>query len=149
MSIPENILQKLKCCVSNPEHYIHEPVQLNCCSRNACKACIKNLNEEFKCNCQRVNKKIAYLNATTNETAEVLKETFIKPIMTEIEQKSNAIEILLNGNIIEINKSSNINVFKKKICVERLTIKSTKLKMNLKLDRAHSKWRLIKLKMNI
>ena len=104
MSIPESILKVIKCCVSNPEHYVHEPVQLNCCSSNACKTCIKNFSEEFQCKCGKVNKKATYLNSITNEAAELLKQTFIIPILAEIEQKLIATESLMKGTLIKINK---------------------------------------------
>jgi len=81
MPIPEDISKKLRCCISDPNHYFDEPIMLNCCAGNACKRCIQSISDaSFKCCCGKLNKKDDYVKATKNEAAEMLKAVFIVPL---------------------------------------------------------------------
>jgi hypothetical protein len=98
MSIPEDILKQIKCCISNPHHYVDQPIMLNCCSSNACKTCIKNLSDaSFKCICGKVNKKGDYIAAATNKAVEMLKAVFILPLLKELDEKLLLAESALTG----------------------------------------------------
>ena len=98
MAIPEDILKKIKCCINNPQHYVNQPIMMNCCASNACKTCIQNLNEDtFKCICGKVNKKVDYINAITNEGIEMLKSVFILPLLKDLDEKLFLAESSLTG----------------------------------------------------
>jgi hypothetical protein len=100
MAIPEDILKQIRCCIRNCQHYVNEPIMVNCCARNACKMCIQNLKEDrFECICGEINKKDDYMKATTNTTAETLKSVFILPILKELDEKLLLAESSLTGFI--------------------------------------------------
>ena len=54
----DELYQQIKCCLSDDEHFIDEPI-LIACGHNGCKKCIENLNEiQTSCRfCKTIHKK--------------------------------------------------------------------------------------------
>ena len=52
MSLPEYVLSQIKCCLSQDQHILEEPVLLKC-GGNACKECIQN----YRFECQKCSMK--------------------------------------------------------------------------------------------
>ena len=78
MSLTEDILYQIKCCLSNDGHIIIDPVILQC-KGNACKECLVDSKEEviscYSCNGKHEKKDL--VNSAGNTAAETLVQSLI------------------------------------------------------------------------
>ena len=102
MSIPEILLNQLKCCLNNDGHIVAEPIVLKC-SGNACKNCIKDLKAKnvilncYKCKGKHENKDL--LEAPNCELAETLIQTYIGDFFNYIENNMKLTSETLKSKI--------------------------------------------------
>jgi hypothetical protein len=102
MSIPENILKELKCCLKKDSHFAYEPVVLKCGS-NACKNCIiEAKDDKLRCfSCGDDHKKSEYLDFKINKVAKSVIKSFLNDLIQDLNAKLAATEQFLKG--ININ----------------------------------------------
>ena len=88
MPLPEHLFKKIKCCLSNDNHIVHEPIYFKC-DFNACKKCIIDSKlETLKCfGCNGTHPKADYLNAPVNTVAEFLVKTNLKDLFDDLNKK--------------------------------------------------------------
>jgi hypothetical protein len=99
MSIPEDILKGLKCCLSEDGHYIYEPITLKC-GGNACKKCINKDSKEnkIKCyNCLDFHDKQDYRNSGVNVMVKSVMNLFLKDLIQDLEVELRLTEGELKG----------------------------------------------------
>jgi hypothetical protein len=82
----DELYQQIKCCVSDDEHFIDEPI-LIACGHNACRKCIENLNEiQTSCRfCKTIhNKEDMMKMQIVNPSASLLLITNLKNINEDL-----------------------------------------------------------------
>jgi hypothetical protein len=86
MSIPEAILNQMKCCFLNDGHIAIEPLIINC-GGNVCKKCVVDYNEDvFKCfSCKENHKKVDLKKAPINKLAESMVHTFLNDLFEYVD----------------------------------------------------------------
>ena len=86
MSIPEPILNQIKCCQGNDGHIAIEPVLLNC-GGHICKQCIsESSNEISNClHCKSQHNKRDLLNSTISKLAEITINSYLNDLFQYIE----------------------------------------------------------------
>ena len=95
MSLPDYVLKQIKCCLSQDEHILVEPVILKC-GGNSCKECIKN--DRFEClNCN--------MKHDINDFVECKStESLIRFVMSDLSQSLDeeicSIKVRLTGYIL-------------------------------------------------
>jgi hypothetical protein len=100
MSIPDDILKGLKCCLSEDGHYIYEPVSLKC-GANACRKCIHEDLERNKCyNCLDFHDKQDYRNSEINVLAKNVINLFLNDLIQDLEDKLGLTQGELKGILI-------------------------------------------------
>jgi hypothetical protein len=103
MSIPEVLLNQLKCCLNNDGHIVNEAIVLKCAGI-ACKNCFEDLKAEnlilncYKCN--RKHDKKVLLVAPRCELAETLIRTFIGDFFNYIENNMKLTSETIKSKII-------------------------------------------------
>ena len=90
MPIPEQILNQMKCCLSNDGHIVIEPVLLTC-GANACKQCVNLSSEEMmKCfSCNEKHAKKNFLNSSINTFVETSVKSFLAELFQDLNFKLN------------------------------------------------------------
>ena len=98
MSIPEAVLNQIKCCLSNDGHIIIDPVILRC-KGNACKECVVDSKEEvISCySCNRVHDKKDLLNSAEITRTETLVQSLIGELFEYTEKRIKKINENLNS----------------------------------------------------
>ena len=95
MSIPDYVLNEIKCCLHEDQHIILEPVLLKC-GGNACKGCINNCNKSsvkcFKCN--SLHTKHDY---TENKSTESFIRFVMRDLSKDLDLEINSIKDVLKG----------------------------------------------------
>jgi hypothetical protein len=98
MSIPENILNQMKCCLYNDGHIVHEPILLKC-GANACKKCVSDsTNQILKCNfCNCLHELNDLLNSPKNELMEYVVTLFLDDLFQDLNKKLECAAASLKG----------------------------------------------------
>ena len=98
MPIPDTVLNKMICCLSDDGHIVHEPIVLKC-GANACKKCVTNSTvatiQCFGCNCTHEKKDL--INAPNNKIFESLIHTFLDDLFEDLNSKLKSTNELLKG----------------------------------------------------
>jgi hypothetical protein len=82
-SIPDYVLNEIKCCLHEDPHILLEPVLLKC-GGNACKGCINDIiKSSFKClKCNSTHNKNDFIENKSTET-------FIRFLMKDLSENLN------------------------------------------------------------
>ena len=98
MPIPEDLLHQMKCCLNNDDHIVNEPILLTCGS-NACQKCIQeSKNEILPCfGCNQNHRKKDYSNATINKIVQILINSFLSDLLSDLNRKIKNINEDLKG----------------------------------------------------
>ena len=98
MPIPEALLKEIKCCITNDDHFVEEPILLKC-GGNACKKCINDSVEPlikcYRCNNKHEKKKM--LNLTINTIIETMISSFSEDIYKHLDEKIETTKEMLKG----------------------------------------------------
>jgi hypothetical protein len=88
MPIPENILSKMKCCLNDDGHIVHEPVLFKC-SYNACRKCISDSNlANIKCfGCNGNHEIVDLVNVEDNKFIDSLIHSFLNDLFEDLKNK--------------------------------------------------------------
>jgi hypothetical protein len=105
MSLNEEILKMLKCCLHNDEHIVKEAVLLKC-GGNACRSCVDVILENsayfnnIKCYfCFQTHKPDDLANLNLNPQVSVLIEsTFFGDLIAKLDEKYENTMTLIEGN---------------------------------------------------
>jgi hypothetical protein len=94
-TIPEYVLNEIKCCFHEDQHILLEPVLLKC-GGNACKGCIDDLKESFfKCSkCNSTHNKNDFFE---NKSSEALIRFLMKDLTENLNKEIKSMKGLLSG----------------------------------------------------
>jgi hypothetical protein len=104
MSIPEDILKEIQCCLSTKyDHIAIDPVLLNC-DGNACNKCIYELsNSDYNCKkCHEKHDPNGLLFAPDNIRAKRLTEKYLNEIFNDLTIRLDSIKDHLKGKILSV-----------------------------------------------
>jgi hypothetical protein len=100
MSIPKEVLNKIRCCLFDDGHIVIEPVVLKC-GANACIKCFDNSTvTKIKCfGCNETHKKNDLLNAaeTDSEIVDSLIHSFLPDLFEDLKNKLETTAELLKS----------------------------------------------------
>ena len=88
MSIPEDMLKQMRCCLSDDGHIVHEPIALKC-GLYACKKCIDNsVVSTLKClGCNGTHEKNDFINAEISKLVESIIKSFLPDLFQYLNEK--------------------------------------------------------------
>jgi hypothetical protein len=94
-TVPEYILNEIKCCLHKDPHILLEPVLLKC-GGNACKGCINDINKSsIKCyKCNLTHDKNDFVE---NKSTESLIRFVMKDLSKNLDDEIKAMKELLKG----------------------------------------------------
>ena len=89
MPIDENLLKRIKCCLSKDEHIALDPVQVIECHNTACKQCIVDSKYEYiHCyGCKNKHEKTSLLKAPANKLVEESIKCSLNDLFEHIDEK--------------------------------------------------------------
>jgi hypothetical protein len=98
MPIPENILNQIKCCLNNNDHFINEPILLEC-GANACKKCVfDSTNSTLRCySCNGSHERNDLLNAPINKMVVSVIELFSNDLIQNLNESLESSVACLKG----------------------------------------------------
>ena len=114
MSIPEALLNQMKCCLFDDGHIAIEPIQISC-GANACKQCINSINDEIKhCySCNQTHEKKDIIYTSINKLAESLLQIFLSDVCKYVEKKLESASFAIKGKYFKLFRLYDlINSFK-------------------------------------
>lgn len=129
MSIPENVLKEIKCCLSNDDHIVIEPVLLSC-DGNACNRCIYSFKESLCKNCSKKHDNDDVLYAPDNKMAKKLVEKYINEIFQDLIARLELIKEGLRGMLTFIN----VGIKFRNLIIVFITEESLLDELNAKLE---------------
>lgn len=105
MSLNEEILKMLKCCLHSDEHIVKEAVLLKC-GGNACKSCVSEILDnaayfnKITCYfCYQTHKPDDLENLNSNPQVSVLIEsTFFNELIAKLDEKYENTMMSIEGN---------------------------------------------------
>jgi hypothetical protein len=94
-TIPDYVLNEIKCCLHEDQHILLEPVILKC-GGNACKGCINDINKSsFKCfKCNLNHNKNDFIE---NKSIESLIRFVMKDLSKNIDDEIKSMKGLMSG----------------------------------------------------
>ena len=89
MPIDENLLKRIKCCLSKDEHIALDPVLVIECQNTACKQCIVDSKYEYiHCyGCKNKHEKTSLLKAPANKFAEESIKCSLNDLFEHVDEK--------------------------------------------------------------
>lgn len=93
MSIPDEVMKLLKCCLSTDDHIVRNAVLITACGGNACRECATNFNHNYT-NCNYCNRfhNINFNYLPSNVSIDILiKTTFFKELVDNFQSSFNNI----------------------------------------------------------
>ena len=92
MSINDNLLKLMKCCLDEDEHIALDPVLVIECQNNACKRCIIDSKEEniYCYGCKNNHEKTNLLIAPSNKFVEEFIKCFSNDLFACVDEKLKA-----------------------------------------------------------
>lgn len=88
MPIPDAILNQMKCCLNNDDHFAIDPIVLKC-GASACKQCINDSKDSiFSCySCNGKHEKKIFIDSPVSKLAQSLVHTFMGDMFECVETK--------------------------------------------------------------
>ena len=98
MPIPENILNAIRCCLSDDGHIVIEPVVLKC-GLNACKKCVDDSKlTTIQCfGCGENHEKKDYINAPISNSIMIFIKVYLGDLFEDLKVKLKSTSELLKG----------------------------------------------------
>jgi hypothetical protein len=113
MTLPETILNQMRCCLSDDGHIVHEPILLKC-GLNACKKCVDNSAvSTLKCfGCNSTHEKTDLINAPISKCIESFIKLYLPNLFEDLNAKlKSTCDLLkcLNFDSTLLNCNTNIS----------------------------------------
>ena len=149
MSLTDDFISSLKCCLDSKDHFLQEPLILKC-NHSACKRCIeKKKGHEFSCDFKGCGKKYKMKKLDRlkpNETVSELLTTHKNELIKVIKSEFNKVFLKLREINVENMIDENCDLIENEIDIK---IESLKIELDdlgdfmrrkLKGTREQMKW---------
>ena len=98
MTLPEDVLNQIRCFLSDDGHIVHEPIVLKC-GLNACKKCVESSAvSTLKCfGCKSTHEKNDFINSPIIKFIESFIQSFLPDLFQDLNEKLKYTCDLLKG----------------------------------------------------
>ena len=98
MTIPDAIINQMKCIIYNDGHFAIEPIQMNC-GANGCKKCINESKDDLiKCfGCKGEHQKKDLINLPINKLGETMVHTYLYDLLEYVDNSLKNISASISG----------------------------------------------------
>ena len=86
MTLPEDVLNQMRCCLSDDGHIVHESIVLKC-GLNACKKCVERVYTLECFGCKSTHEQNDFINAPISKLIESFIQSFLPDLFQDLNEK--------------------------------------------------------------